>query len=84
VLKAKPDSVDVALQRQLGGFLGDGLQLSIQEDLGRESRTILAPRGRPAGLPGWPLVKGPPRGGVMTLRRTSGECISVINPLPNV
>jgi hypothetical protein len=40
VLQAEPDRIDVPLQRQLGGFLGDGLHLAIQEDLGSQRRTV--------------------------------------------
>jgi hypothetical protein len=40
VLQAEPDRIDVPLQRQLGGFPGDGLHLAIQEDLGSQRRTV--------------------------------------------
>jgi hypothetical protein len=57
VLKAEPDRIDVTLQRLLGGFLRDCLQLSIQEDLGSECRTIFGAEGATGWVAGLPLCK---------------------------
>jgi hypothetical protein len=60
VLKAEPDRIDVTLQRLLGGFLRDGLQLSIQEGLGGECRKISGAQRSTGRIAGLPLCKRSP------------------------
>jgi hypothetical protein len=51
MLKAKPDGIDVTLPRQLRGFLGNRLELPIQENLRRDGRTISGARGATCWVP---------------------------------